>query len=127
MRLESFKARWIGSGNPSLQPQRSPSIDSSEDDARIRVDDPSLRLQISESPSPLPPDHHGSGDIFTYPAAAKPPTALDSNMNTTTQPPHPQVWQEVYLNKNDWLICTHLSIGRELANLEVGFKYLTLK
>lgn len=52
MRLESFKARCIGSGSTLLHSQRSPSIDSNDDDARIRLDDPSLRLQIAESPSP---------------------------------------------------------------------------
>lgn len=52
MRLESFKARWIGNGSTRLQQERSSSVDSNDEDVKIRLDDPSLRLNIAESPSP---------------------------------------------------------------------------
>lgn len=48
MRLETFKRRVV-SGSGRLYSQRSLSIDSTDDDSKIRLDDPSLRLNISES------------------------------------------------------------------------------
>lgn len=59
MRLESFKARWIGNDSSLSHTQRSPSIDSNDDDSRIRLDDPSLRLNLAESPSP----QHDSSEL----------------------------------------------------------------
>lgn len=47
--METFKKRWIGNGNQSIQ-SRSPSVDSTDDD-KIRLDDPSLRLTIADSPT----------------------------------------------------------------------------
>lgn len=44
MRLESRKC--IGNGSTRLQSLRSSSIDSNDEDNRIRLDDPSLRLTI---------------------------------------------------------------------------------
>lgn len=52
MRLESFKRRWIGDSKSRLTPDCSSSFDSADEDAKIRLDDPSLRLTIAESPSP---------------------------------------------------------------------------
>ncbi|KAF2900502.1 hypothetical protein ILUMI_05682 [Ignelater luminosus] len=88
MRLESFKARWIGSGNLLLQSQRSPSIDSTDDDARIRLDDPSLRLNIAESPSPQSdPSELNFNDMCNNSKDLKRDSSkieLDPNMNNTT-------------------------------------------
>lgn len=44
MRLESRKC--VGNGSARLQSLRSSSIDSNDEDNRIRLDDPSLRLSI---------------------------------------------------------------------------------
>ncbi|XP_031343186.1 ecotropic viral integration site 5 ortholog isoform X1 [Photinus pyralis] len=79
MRLESFKARWIGTDNKLLQPHRSPSIESNDDDARIRLDDPSLRLHIAESPSP----QSDTIEFFDVCKESKRDSKveLDSNMN----------------------------------------------
>lgn len=52
MRLESFKRRWIGNGSSRLQTDCSSSFDSTDEDAKIRLDDPTLHLTIAESPSP---------------------------------------------------------------------------
>lgn len=59
MRLESFKRRWIGDSNPKLQTDCSSSFDSTDDESRIRLDDPTLRLNIAESPSPT----YEAGDL----------------------------------------------------------------
>lgn len=59
MRLESFKRRWIGDGNPKLQTDCSSSFDSTDDECKFRIDDPTLRLNIAESPSPT----YEAGDL----------------------------------------------------------------
>lgn len=59
MRLESFKRRWIGDSNPKLQTDCSSSFDSTDDESKIRLDDPALRLNIAESPSPT----YEAGDL----------------------------------------------------------------
>lgn len=61
MRLESSKRRWIGDrgdSDPKLQ-DCSSSFDSTDDESKIRLDDPALRLNIAESPSPT----YETGDL----------------------------------------------------------------
>lgn len=53
MRLESCK-RSRANGNTRLSTERSSSIDSTDEDSKIRLDDPSLRLQIIDSPTSPP-------------------------------------------------------------------------
>lgn len=59
MRLEAFKRRWIGDKDPKLQTDCSSSFDSTDDESKIRLDDPTLRLHIAESPSPT----YEAGDL----------------------------------------------------------------
>lgn len=62
MRLESSKRRWIGdrgNSDPKLQTDCSSSFDSTDDESKIRLDDPALRLNIAESPSPT----YEAGDL----------------------------------------------------------------
>lgn len=80
MRLESFKARWIGKGNTRLKTDRSSSIDS-EEESRIRIDDPSLRLDLMESPSPNSDTTELNFNDFTDPKREN-RLKLDTNMNT---------------------------------------------
>lgn len=54
MKLESLKERRSGSGGGRQPNERSSSIDSTDDDTKIRLDDPSLRLQLAESPTTQP-------------------------------------------------------------------------
>ncbi|XP_019864834.1 ecotropic viral integration site 5 ortholog isoform X2 [Aethina tumida] len=54
MKLESLKERRSGSGGGRQPNERSSSIDSTDDDTKIRLDDPSLRLQLAESPTAQP-------------------------------------------------------------------------
>ncbi|XP_018335446.1 ecotropic viral integration site 5 ortholog isoform X2 [Agrilus planipennis] len=54
IRLESFKSRCECTATLRLPTQRTSSMDSSEEDTRIRVDDPSLRFHLPESPT-FPP------------------------------------------------------------------------
>lgn len=74
MRLESRKC--IGNGSTRLQSLRSSSIDSNDDDNRIRLDDPSLRLTI-DSPHLLQTDPIEPNN---YENSFK---EHDKNMNTT--------------------------------------------
>lgn len=76
MRLESFKRR-ITSGNNRVNSERSSSIDSTDDDAKIRLDDPSLRLNIMDS-SPT------SKSELTFSELCPILMKNDPNMNTTT-------------------------------------------
>ncbi|XP_008191344.2 ecotropic viral integration site 5 ortholog isoform X2 [Tribolium castaneum] len=82
MRLESFKRRIIAGGG-RLPSERSCSIDSTDDDPKIRLDDPSLRLNLVESPT--------SKSELTFSDMCQNPTLkndnkvdLDPNMNTHT-------------------------------------------
>ena len=82
MRLESFKRRII-TGGGRLPSERSSSIDSTDDDTKIRLDDPSLRLNIVESPT--------SKSELTFNELCNNPSVkndgkieLDPNMNTHT-------------------------------------------
>lgn len=62
MRLESSKRRWIGNRGDSdqkFQTDCSSSFDSTDDESKIRLDDPALRLNIAESPSPT----YETGDL----------------------------------------------------------------
>ena len=61
MRLEALRKRWIGNGNQCLQ-SRSSSVDSTDDDIKFRLDDPSLRLTIADSPTS---HDHPFGDFST--------------------------------------------------------------
>lgn len=88
-------------GVPRLQTGRSSSIDSNDEDIRIRLDDPSLRLNLNDSPSPPnSADHliehhlqhfqqHGIGDSgdsisCTSPNLKNKTIDLDTNMNAHT-------------------------------------------
>lgn len=77
MRLESFKRRIV-SGNNRVNSERSSSIDSTDDDAKIRLDDPSLRLNIMDS-SPT------SKSELTFSEMCPTLMKNDPNMNSTTQ------------------------------------------
>lgn len=62
MRLESSKRRWLGDrgdNDTKLQTDCSSSFDSTDDESKIRLDDPTLRLNIVESPSPT----YETGDL----------------------------------------------------------------
>lgn len=88
MRLESCKRLGIGSsGVGRLSTERSSSLDSTDEDSKIRLDDPSLRLQIIDSPT-APPDINfadlGSKLCTSPPKDGKTPVDLDPNMNTHT-------------------------------------------
>lgn len=87
MRLESCKRLGIG-GSTSisrLSTERSASLDSTDEDSKIRLDDPSLRLQIAESPTNPPElsfeDFAKSGIVVKD---SKTVLDLDPNMNTHT-------------------------------------------
>lgn len=94
MRLESRKC--IGNGSARLQSLRSSSIDSNDDDNRIRLDDPSLRLTI-DSPHLL--QQTDPMELNNYETSIK---EHDKNMNTTTQYNNNanDAQQQQYLSKN---------------------------
>lgn len=71
MRLDTHKRRAGG----LLSAQRSCSVDSTDEDFKIRLDDPSLRLTILESPDEPPTFSFGD-------AAGNDKLKMDANMNT---------------------------------------------
>jgi hypothetical protein len=82
MRLESFKRRIIAGGG-RLPSERSSSIDSTDDDTKIRLDDPSLRLNIVESPTSK--SELNFSELCHNPSLKSDgKTELDPNMNTHT-------------------------------------------
>lgn len=87
MRLESCKRLGIGgsSGISRLSTERSSSVDSTDEDSKIRLDDPSLRLQIMDSPTS--PTVLSFGDLTKNDSPSKEDTKMlhfDPNMNTHT-------------------------------------------
>lgn len=87
MRLESCKRLGIGgsSGMSRLSSERSASLDSTDEDSKIRLDDPSLRLHLAESPT-TPPEI-SFGDLAKSNSASKDIKSgldFDPNMNTHT-------------------------------------------
>lgn len=76
MRLESFKRRII-SGGGRLPSERSFSIDSTDDDTKFRLDDPSLRLNLVESPT-------SKSELTFSEMCQNNKIELDPNMNTHT-------------------------------------------
>lgn len=88
MRLES--RHWIGnSAAIRSQTERSSSIDSTDDDAKIRLDDPSLHLNLTDSPTSQP-DLMFS-DLCNNSTNKSSKTDNDRNMNTHTERPTHQV------------------------------------
>lgn len=49
MRLESFKKRWSGQKIDRLHSEKSTLIESTDEDAKIRLDDPTLSLNLTDS------------------------------------------------------------------------------
>lgn len=90
MRLECRSRGGIA----RLQTGRSSSIDSNDEDIRIRLDDPSLRLTLNDSPSPpQSADHlienhpqHFQNQVFdeSSPSLKTKIMDLDPNMNAHT-------------------------------------------
>lgn len=89
MRLESFKRHWIGN-NAAIrsQTERSSSIDSTDDDTKIRLDDPSLHLNLTDSPTSQP--ELSFSDLCNN-TNKSPKMDNDHNMNTHTERPTHQV------------------------------------
>lgn len=99
MRLESCKRLGIGgtTGISRMSSERSASIDSTDEDSKIRLDDPSLRLHIADSPTN--PPELSFGDFTKNSSATKDgkhTLDFDPNMNThTAMDAHlPKVWQQ---------------------------------
>lgn len=87
MRLESCKRLGIGgsTGISRLSSERSASLDSTDEDSKIRLDDPSLRLHIADSPTN--PPELSFGDLNKNGSATKDDKTtldFDPNMNTHT-------------------------------------------
>lgn len=87
MRLESCKRLGLvgSSGISRLATERSSSLDSTDEDSKIRLDDPSLRLQLADSP--VSPTELSFSDIAKSGNSIKDSKTtlnLDPNMNTHT-------------------------------------------
>lgn len=87
MRLESCKRLGIGgsSGIGRLSTERSASLESTDEDSKIRLDDPSLRLHIADSPTN--PPELSFEDLAKNSSAVKDSKTMldfDPNMNTHT-------------------------------------------
>lgn len=85
MKLESCKRLGIGGSSAGiggrLPTERSSSLDSTDEDSKIRLDDPSLRLQIVDSPTNPPDITFGE---FVENSSKTSSMDLDSNINTHT-------------------------------------------
>ncbi|XP_018567801.1 ecotropic viral integration site 5 ortholog isoform X1 [Anoplophora glabripennis] len=85
MRLESYQKGGLGNGSGLLSTDRSSSIDSTDDDIKFRFDDPTLRLDLADSPT-TPPELNFSDLSKTAVPKNGDGDKLDANRNKHSAP-----------------------------------------